>query len=161
MEKSALHCLSYDQKLSIIFTIPGSVTIKFDCIHFFNYMEINFGNCEKTGYSYYIEVSINGEWKRIVDYTDYHCHSQQLIYFPKTAAQYIRIYCTRCKGNGTNFIINEFKSMIREIPSTLYKNSKNKIDLDYMSENKNKCYAPLYGTQVDLYRSKSCSRIGY
>jgi len=161
LEKCALHSLPYEQNLSIVIRIPGSVTIGFDCIHFINYMEIEFGSCERSGYSYYIEVSTNGDWKRIADYTDYHCHSTQSIYFPKTPVHYIRVYCSRSKGSGINFIIKDFKCMIREIPQNLYSNSRNKNDLDYSSQNKNKCYAPLYGTQIDLHRSKSCSKTSY
>ena len=150
VEKSALHIRKYEQNLSVILKIPGSFTIDFDGIRFINYIELDFGNCDKTGYSYYIEVSSNGEWKRVADYTDYRCHSTQYIFFAKTAVESIRIYCSYCRGGGTNFILNDFKSMIREVPSNLYNSSKNKWDLDYSSQNVNKCHAPLYGPQFDL-----------
>ena len=160
LEKSVLHSRKYEQNLSVILRIPGSFTIDFDSIHFINYMELDFGNCDKTGYAYYIEVSPDGsQWKRIVDYTDFRCHSTQYIYFNKTAVKSIRIYCSHCKGGGTNFILNDFKCMIREVPSDLYNTSKNRTDLDFSSQNINKYFSPLYGPQLDLSsKTKSSSQ---
>lgn len=161
-EKTAVYRKPYEQSSSIIFSIPGSVTIKLDTIHFLNYIEINFGNCEKSGYSYYIEVATHeNEWFRIADYTDYYCYSTQTLYFKKVAIQYIRIYGTRCNGGGINFIIDSFKSMIKEIPSSVYQYSRNKneLELDFKGENKNKCHAPLYGVhKVNICKSKSITK---
>ena len=150
VDKSVLHSHKYAQNLSVILKIPGSFTIAFDSIRFINYLELGFGNCDKTGYSYYIEVMTDGHWKRMVDLTDYQCYSTQYLYFAKTAVKSIRVHCTHCRGGGTNFIMDDMKCMLKEVPTHLYNSSRNKTDLDYSSQNINKSYAPLYGPQLDL-----------
>ncbi|CAG2165643.1 unnamed protein product [Oppiella nova] len=160
VEKSVLYSHKFEPNLSVVQKIPGCVTFDMDCLRFANYMELEFGNCCRTGYSYYVEVSTDSvKWERVADYMDYQCYSTQCIYFPKTAVKQLRIYCGL--SGGTNFILNDLKLMIKEFPKNMYHNSRGKSDLDYGSYNPNKTYAPIYGTHHDISsKAKHFKRFG-
>ncbi|XP_054163405.1 BTB/POZ domain-containing protein 9-like [Oppia nitens] len=167
VEQSVLYCRRFDPNVSsIVQKIPGSVTFDLNCVHFCNYLELDFGNCEKTGYSYYIEVAADNSdhnWRRIIDYTDYRCHSVQYIYFSKTAVKRLRIHCTYSKSGGTNFIINNIKLTVQDVPTKLYTNGlrgAGRLDTssDYTCHNTNKCYEPLYGPQLDISKALSAKQ---
>ncbi|XP_050434983.1 BTB/POZ domain-containing protein 9-like [Adelges cooleyi] len=64
-----------------------------------NKITILFGDNDSGDYSYYIDVSIDGNhWVRVIDYSDYFCRSVQDLWILKQLVRYIRIVSTKNTG---------------------------------------------------------------
>ena len=60
-----------------------------------NHIKLRLREKNFNSYSYYIEVSIDGQdWIRIIDHTQHLCRSWQWLYFKPRVARYIRIVGT-------------------------------------------------------------------
>lgn len=61
-----------------------------------NYIEMLLLDKEKRSYSYYIEVSVDGnQYERLIDYTATYCRSWQFLHFPPRPVQFIKLVGTR------------------------------------------------------------------
>lgn len=76
------------------------LVVELGAVHILNHIKILLWDRDIRSYSYYIEVSVNNDvWKRVVDYSDYHCRSWQFLYFPEIPVKFIRLV-------GTNNSVN-------------------------------------------------------
>lgn len=68
------------------------------------------GHEDNREYSYYIEVSVDEKnWHRIIDHTNYKCHSIQNLYFSSQAIRFIKLVGTQAM-NGRYFHVTELQA---------------------------------------------------
>ncbi|XP_050435386.1 BTB/POZ domain-containing protein 9-like [Adelges cooleyi] len=101
-----------------------------------NYIEMELSNKQAIYYTYYIEVSMDGQdWLRVLDHSNYHCRSIQRLWINRIFVRYIRIIGTNNTSNKTfNFLkvmYNTDKLHLVEIKNGLVGKENTFLFLEY------------------------------